>query len=201
MQQNASPSPTVLPEVLIVDAEAVTARYSRPLQEHYRVSIASTSAAAIQHLDRASPALVVVELDLRDGPGEAVCRHAKGLPLPSSVLVTTTQAERVPDALVAGCDGVLLKPFATNLLFARVGRMLRAQSVSLRLRARQQFAKSLHLNERAALLTAGTNQVWLSTHCPYCQHEGVTSFDHASHRRDWYACLSCKKVWMAKRQE
>jgi DNA-binding response OmpR family regulator len=136
-----------------------------------------------------------------DGPGEAVCRHAKASPQPSTVLVTTTRAERVPDALVAGCDGVLLKPFAPNLLFARVGRMLRAQSVALRLRAHQQLAKSAHLTERTSLLTAGTNQVWPSTHCPYCQHDGVTSFDHASHRRDWYACLFCKKVWMAKRQE
>jgi DNA-binding response OmpR family regulator len=121
--------------------------------------------------------------------------------MPSTVLVTTANADRVPDALLSGCDGVLLKPFAPNLLFARVGRMLRAQSVALRLRAHQQFAKSAHLTERSALLTTGTNQVWSSTHCPHCQHDGVTSFDHASHRRDWYACLSCKKVWMAKRQE
>ncbi|HEY6359525.1 MAG TPA: response regulator [Vicinamibacterales bacterium] len=201
MQPHASSSLTSVPEVLVVDADAVTARYVPPLREHYRVSVASTSAAAVQHLERTSPALVIVELDLGDGPGEDVCRHAKASPSPSMVLVTTQRAERVPDALAAGCDGVLLKPFAPNLLYARVGRMLRAQSMSLRLRAHRQFAKSAHLRERAALFAPGTNHVWPSTHCPYCQRSGVTSFDHASHRRDWYACLSCRKVWLAKRQE
>src|ERR1700752_3535216 len=133
MQSHMPPSPAPGPEVLIVDVEAIASRYAPSLREHYRVSVASTSAAANQHLERTSPALVIVELDLGDGPGEDVCRHAKASPTPSSVLVTTQRTERVPDALAAGCDGVLLKPFAPNLLYARVGRMLRAQSVALRL--------------------------------------------------------------------
>lgn len=29
----------------------------------------------------------------------------------------------------------------------------------------------------------GTNRVWPNTHCPYCQNNGVTSFEFASHRR------------------
>jgi hypothetical protein len=86
------------------------------------------------------------------------------------------------------------------LLHARIGRLW-CRSVELRLRSQHQSAKVAHLIERSALLIAGTNTNWPQTHCPYCQHLGVTSFDHASYRRDWYACLSCTRVWMAKRQE
>jgi DNA-binding response OmpR family regulator len=142
--------------------------------------------------------MVVTELDLHDGRGEEVCRRAKQLiPLPS-VLVTTTSVERVPVALVAGCDGVLLKPFAPNLFYARIGRLLRARSMEIRMRAMQGMAKSNHLRDRAARLSVGTNQVWPSTHCPYCAHAGIVNFDHGIHRREWFACLACQKVWMAK---
>ena len=115
--------------------------------------------------------------------------------------MTTSAAERVPDALVAGCDGVLLKPFAPNLLYARIGRLLRARTDALVSRARQQHLKALHLGERADMLLSGSNRVWPNTHCPYCNHAGVTSFEFCSHRRAWYACVECKKVWIAKRQE
>jgi transposase-like protein len=96
---------------------------------------------------------------------------------------------------------VLLKPFAPNLLFARIGRLVRARSEMLLTRARQSHLKTAHLSERSEALLAGTNRVWPNTHCPYCSHHGVTSFEFCSHRRAWYACLQCKKVWIAKRQE
>jgi hypothetical protein len=50
-------------------------------------------------------------------------------------------------------------------------------------------------------LNTGCMRDWPTAECPYCDHEGVTSFEYASHRRTWYACLACKKVWMAKRRD
>jgi hypothetical protein len=110
-------------------------------------------------------------------------------------------AERVPGALAAGCDAVLLKPFPPNLLHARIGRLLRARGEILKNRAVQSQLKVHHLGERSELLLGGTNRVWPNTHCPYCSHPGITSFEYCSHRRAWYACLECKKVWIAKRLE
>jgi DNA-binding response OmpR family regulator len=173
----------------------------RVLRDQYRVTTASTASAALHYLGRATPSLVITELDLIDGRGEDICTRAKGLETPATVLVLTPAAARVPEALAAGCDGVLLKPFAPNLLYARIGRLLRARSIELRLRAQRHRLKAAHLGERADLLAARTNRTWPDTHCPYCQHAGVTSFEFASHRRAWYACLECRKVWMAKRQE
>lgn len=96
---------------------------------------------------------------------------------------------------------MLLKPFAPNLLIARIGRLLRERSTHLRVQAARSLGKSAHLTERIDQLKTGTNRKWPNTQCPYCSHSGVTSFDFASIRRAWYACLLCRKVWIAKRQE
>jgi DNA-binding response OmpR family regulator len=201
MQLPTSPLEIPKPELLFVDTDQVSAQYLPALREQFRVTSVYTADAALQSLMRVAPDMVVTELDLSDGPGEEICRRAKLLRVPATVLVTTPTAERVPGALTAGCDGVLLKPFAPNLLHARIGRLLRARSLELRLRAHRQYAKSSHLSERTELLAARTNVEWPSTHCPYCAHQGVTSFEYASHRRAWYACVACQKVWIAKRLE
>jgi DNA-binding response OmpR family regulator len=198
-----SPSPVVqqMADVLLVDSTPDAAGYAIVLRGSYRVSTTASAEVAKQFLHRQPPTLVVTELDLSGGDGVEICREAKRLAVPPPVLVTTSVAERVPDALAAGCDGVLLKPFAPNLLFARIGRLLRARSEMLRMHAQRQHLKASHLADRSEALLGGTNRVWPDTQCPYCNHGGVTSFEFCSHRRAWYACLDCKKVWIAKRQE
>ena len=193
--------PPLPPQILFVDAEASVAPFLSALRDKYHVTTASTGDSALHVLARIKPSIVVTDLGVPQISGTELCRAAKAVdPIPA-VLVTTDTVELVPDAIAAGCDAVLLKPFAPNLLYARIGRLLRARSEALRMRAHRQYAKSAHLSERSALLQAGTNRTWPETHCPYCNHEGVTSFEFASHRRAWYACMSCKKAWMAKRQE
>jgi hypothetical protein len=103
---------------------------------------------------------------------------------------------------------VLLKPFAPNLLYARIGRLLRARTEQQRIRTRQGQIRSPYIpgngdghGEGDSSLAATTNRVWAEVACPTCQHDGVVSFEFASHRRAWYACLECKAVWMAKRRE
>lgn len=190
-----------LTDILIVDAETVTAGYL-PLFDtnNFRVSATSHIPVAMEYIRRACPSLVVTEL-APDGSGVDLCATAKALSVPATVLVTTADPAQVPDALVAGCDGVLLKPFAPNLLMTRVNRLLHDRSNQLRLQAARGLGKSAHLSERIDLLRAGTNRKWPNTQCPHCSHSGVTSFDFASMRRAWYACLACRKAWMAKRQE
>jgi len=191
-----------LPDILIVDAEVVTSGYV-PLFDitEYRVKATPHVQVALEYIRRVAPSLVVTELALKDGSGVDICSSAKSLSVPATVLVTTTDPTTVPDALAAGCDGVLLKPFALNLLMTRISRLLRDRSIQLRLQPVRTFGKPTHVTERGDLLKTGTNRRWPNTHCPYCSHGGVTSFDFASMRRAWYACLACRKVWMAKRQE
>ena len=203
MITSVSPSPnsTIQTDLLLVDGSTDAAGYAAVLRGSYTVATTGSFDVARQFLRRQAPGLVITELDLPSGDGVEICREAKGLSLPPPVLVTTSNTDRVPDALSAGCDGVLLKPFAPNLLFARIGRLLRARSEVLRARARAQGLKTAHLTDRSEALLGGTNRVWPNTQCPYCNHSGVTSFEFCSHRRAWYACMQCKKVWIAKRLE
>src|SRR5262245_20986821 len=199
-------------DVLLIEDARLTTALAPGLRGSYTVAVTSTAVTAKEYLRRAKPLLVVAGLEVLNGDSVSICQEAKLIEPPSAVLVTTANVERVPDALDAGCDGVLLKPFAPNLLYARIGRLLRErstailardyreQSSALRSRAHDALAKSQHLVGRSAVF-AGTNRSWPNTHCPYCNHEGVTSFEYASHRRSWYACLNCRKVWLAKRQE
>jgi DNA-binding response OmpR family regulator len=196
-----SDSPVQAADLLLVDASSDAPSFAAMLQGSYRVATTTSPEGARQFLRRQAPALVVTELEFAGVDGVDVCREARKLTPPPPVLVTTANVERVPDALAAGCDGVLLKPFAPNLLHARIGRLLRARSEALRLRSQHESLKTAHLTERSNTLLGGTNRVWPNTHCPYCNHGGVTSFEFCSHRRAWYACLKCRKVWIAKRQE
>jgi DNA-binding response OmpR family regulator len=195
-------APRPAADILIVDADGITAGYASLFETaNFSVSTTPHVAVAKEYIRRAAPSLIVTELALQDGSGVDICSAAKTLSMPPTVLVTTPDPAQVPEALLAGCDGVLLKPFAPNLLLTRVSRLLRERSNQLRLQSARSLGKSAHLSERIDLLKAGTNRKWPNTQCPYCSHGGVTSFDFASMRRAWYACLSCRKVWMARRQE
>lgn len=170
------------------------------LRTRFEVSAVSSEDQASRALRALHPTLVITELALPEGDGVSVCRQSKAVtPDPPSVLATTPVAERVPDALIAGCDGVLLKPFAPNLLSARIGRLLRQRTKALRERTMWQRAKAAHLIEHSCEVLAGTNLVCRDTYCPTCAQGNVVSFDAASHRRMWYACLPCQKVWIGPR--
>jgi DNA-binding response OmpR family regulator len=198
---SSAPAANVEPdELLLVESEDNALRYVSALREKFHVTHAVSTDAALRAIEGTPPALVVTELAVAGAGGTAICRAAKQLAVPATVLVTTGEVERVPEAIVAGCDAVLLKPFAPNLLFARVGRLVRSRSTELRYRTIRR-AKFEHLRDRPDLLSAGTNQQWPHVPCPACGHRGVTSFEFTSYRRAWYACLACMKVWLAKRPE
>lgn len=191
------PARTPLADLLVLDPDA--ASYLSVLRGSYQIITADTPDMALEQLMQIAPAALIADLTVPDGGALTVCSRARALPSRPVVLVTTSEPARVPDALVGGCDSVLLKPFAPNLMFARLGRMLRERASDLRARSDHQRAKSGHLTERSQLLLSGARRSWPNSHCPYCDHEGVTTFEYASHRRVWYACLECRKVWLAKR--
>ena len=173
-------------EVLLIDSEMTTAKLAPLLRSSYRVMVSTTVTDARALLRRNGVDLIVTDIELSDGAAISLCHEAKALPKPPAVLVTTAHVDRVPEALDAQCDGVLLKPFAPNLLCARIGRMLRA---------RGQNTTRFNSTEWS------THRLWKDIRCPHCESQGATSFEFASHRRAWFACRQCKKVWLGKRQE
>ena len=172
------------------------------LRSRFEVAEAATASAAIRSLKAVRPSVIVTELTLPEGDGVAVCREAKQQPEPApTVLVTTAKTDAVPAALIAGCDGVLLKPFAPNLLHTRLARLLRNRATHLRQNSYLQNQKLAHLKTRFEQVESGTNRTWSDTHCPSCGAGDGVSFDAAVHRRMWFACLKCLHVWTARRRE
>jgi DNA-binding NarL/FixJ family response regulator len=203
----SSPASAIQHEVLLVEVETRAAEYAAVLRQTYRVVSTANGDVARQYLVKGAPSLVVADMD---GMAEAadIIRTAKASGKPATVLVIATDVASIPELLQAGCDAVLLKPFAPNLLYARIGRLLRARTKQQRIRTRQDQIRPRYIpgngNGRGdgdSSLAATTNRVWAEVACPSCQQNGVVSFEFASHRRAWYACLACKGVWMSKRRE
>ena len=185
-------------DVGILIADSAADAYAQALGNHYRVHATAEQRMALSYVQRHNPPLMVAGPQLNQGSPSDLCREAKRQRFPPSVLAMAAP-EDVPDLLIAGCDGVLLTPVAPSLLVNRVSRMLRARFGLLQLRAAHRRLGAPHRVEGDESLEVGTNRNWSSTACPHCASLGVTSFDYASMRRAWYACLRCRKVWMAKR--
>jgi CheY-like chemotaxis protein len=194
-----SQSGSIVP-VLISD-DVTSESSERVLRDGYATFVTRSVAAATRLLPEVHPAIIVTELVLPDGDGVEICRAAVALPRPPLVIATTAATERVPAALIAGCHAVLLKPYSPNLLCARIGRLLRTSDRASTI-PRTTSHKDIAVSVKAAKVApATTNRFWNDMQCPGCGEAGATSFDFASHRQMWCACLTCHHVWVARRRE
>jgi DNA-binding response OmpR family regulator len=148
-----------------------------------------TTREALRMIETARPRIVAIDWDVPEIDGPQVCDAARKFPF-TGVLVTMASPESAPAALKAGCHAILLKPFAPNLVAARVGRLARELPVT-----------PGAVRAAAAIQQYGTNRTWVDTRCPTCSAGAATSFEFYSYRRMWYACLSCNGVWLGPRQE
>lgn len=176
--------PATAPSLLVATGPATAEQFS--VSSFSRIT-AHTTVDAIHALERTRPRVTAIDWDWPEVDAAALCRRARQLNC-GSILVVTARPERAPDALRGGCHAILLRPFAPNLLAARVGRLSR----ELAALAVTRLTASPHL---------GTNRVWANTACPRCDAAGAVSFEFSSYRRMWYACLGCDHVWLGARQE
>ena len=169
------------------------------LRARFEVTAVASVEQAVRALRAFQPTIVITELALSDGDGADVCRHSKAFQVnPPAVLATTAVPESVPEALLAGCDAVLLKPFQPNLLFARIGLLLKQRAEAQRTHAMWHHASVVRHIESPHRPVEGTNIVWHDTSCPSCGQARVVSFDAADRRRLWFACIPCRNVWKAR---
>jgi CheY-like chemotaxis protein len=182
--QPAEPAQVLLAAVTEPDFHRV------PLQGFTRTVAARTTAEILTLLAREQPAVLIVDLDLPDVDGAAVCKAAASGT--TNVLVVMSAPGQAPHVLRAGCHAILLKPFAPNLLSARLGRLVRERQQQLRLRG---------IGSSALSGQWGTNRAWPGVACPRCHVANATGFEFESHRRMWFACLACDHVWVGPRQE
>jgi len=134
----------------------------------------------------------MIVLDVMDAAAGAVriCESAKRYEPAATVLGLVSNANVVPELLAAGCDSVLLRPFVPNLFYARVGRLMREREILARFPALR-ADRSVPGNG-----ASGTNRFWPDQECPNCSTRRPCSFEFASQRRAWFACLQCNHVWI-----
>ena len=109
--------------VLVVDDEPQILRALRInlLARQYRVSTAATGADALRVAAADLPDLVILDLGLPDMDGVDVVRSLRAwTPVPIVVLSGRTNSAAKVDALDAGADDYVTKPFSVEELLARI---------------------------------------------------------------------------------
>ena len=184
--------------VLFADAMDVQP-YIAVLGTRFQSTHARSVAAATRLLRDLQPDILVADLALDDRDALELCQMAMTQARPSMVIVTAAASDRIAAALRAGCHAILVKPFAPNLLCARISRLLRASDNTRPPNGSPGHVKAAGSAVAAARIT--TNQVWTDLECPQCRRTGAISFDFAERRRMWCACVGCEHVWLARRRD
>jgi two-component system response regulator MprA len=118
--------------ILVVDDDpAVSGSISRALRlEGYEVGTAGDGTSALEALAVSPPDALILDLQLPDIDGLAVCRRIRGAGDDTPVLMLTAR-DAIDDrvqGLDAGADDYLVKPFALAELLARLRALLRRRA-------------------------------------------------------------------------
>jgi two-component system KDP operon response regulator KdpE len=121
-------APQVQRRILVVDDEPQITRVLRTtLSSHgYSVRTASDGDEALEVMRDWQPDLIITDLAMPNMTGLELCRRVRAkLPVPIVVLSVRGEEKIKIEALDAGADDYVTKPFAPNELLARVRAMLR----------------------------------------------------------------------------
>jgi len=120
--------------VLVVDDEAQIQRaLASILTAHgYTVDVVGDGAEAVRAATRHRPDLILLDLTLPDTDGIELCRELRTwLDAPVMVLSARTTEDDKIEALDAGADDYITKPFAAGEMLARVRALMRRGSVGV----------------------------------------------------------------------
>jgi len=114
--------------ILVVDDEPQITRVLKTTlsSQGYAIRIASDGDEALQVMKEWAPDLLITDLRMPHMNGLELCRHVRAKsPLPIIVLSVKGEEKIKVDALDAGADDYVTKPFSVNELLARVRAALR----------------------------------------------------------------------------
>ncbi len=114
--------------ILVVDDDVTVHRVVGLLlqREGYRVALASTGREAIESAVSEPPSLIILDLSLPDKSGLEVCQELRSWYRGPVVILSGSGEElMVIDALDAGADDYLTKPFRPSELLARIRALFR----------------------------------------------------------------------------
>lgn len=121
----------IKPRILIVEDEADIRRFVRMALEKEGMNVFETTTAEEARLNSGSrkPDLMIVDLGLPDGDGKTLIREVRNwISAPILVLSAREQETEKVEALDAGADDYLTKPFGVAELLARIRAQLRRQN-------------------------------------------------------------------------
>lgn len=96
-------------------------------QKAYRVTVYPTLLEMEKALSRQVPALVLLDWNMPDGQGEALCRliRRNWKELPVIFLTVRGDSADVVSGFQSGADDYVVKPFALEVLYSRIKALLR----------------------------------------------------------------------------
>lgn len=115
-------------KILIVDDETQIIRVMRRIlsAHNYEIRTASDGEPAFELFNDWKPDLVITDLQMPNMNGLELCRKLREISnLPIIVLSVRDEEKTIVEALDAGADDYMTKPFGTNELLARVRASLR----------------------------------------------------------------------------
>lgn len=118
----------IKPRILVVEDDADIRRFVRMALEKEGMNVFETETVEDARLNAGSrkPDLIIVDLGLPDGDGKALIRDVRSwMSAPIVVLSAREQESEKVEALDAGADDYLVKPFGVPELLARVRAQLR----------------------------------------------------------------------------
>ena len=116
------------PHILVVDDEPQITRVLRTSlsAQGYDIRIANTGEMALEIMKDWSPNLIITDLSMPSVDGVQLCRRVRAISqIPIVVLSVRDKEQQKVEALDAGADDYVTKPFGMNELLARVRANLR----------------------------------------------------------------------------
>ena len=96
-------------------------------QHGFRAELCKTGSSGVEHAQRHSPHLILLDIRLPDGSGFDICRRMRSLGLHQPIIMLTAQHDEVDKVLglEMGADDYMTKPFSLRELVSRVRAQLR----------------------------------------------------------------------------
>src|SRR5437868_1792467 len=117
--------------VLHVDDDILTARLVRRILERagYTVASAHNFGDALRALDMHSPELILLDVDIGEENGYALCELMReaGTTAPVVFLTANRTLDHVRQAQAAGGDHLIIKPFSAETLLAGIAKATAAR--------------------------------------------------------------------------
>lgn len=116
------------PHILVVDDEPQITRVLRTSlsAQGYDIRIANSGEMALEIMKDWQPNLIITDLSMPSIDGVQLCRHVRAISqVPIIVLSVRDKEQHKVEALDAGADDYVTKPFGMNELLARVRANLR----------------------------------------------------------------------------